>query len=523
MRSDSSTVFHEKEDVVLDLLKISNFKGFAGAHEVPLAPITLIYGQNSSGKSALLHALALLGQSSGGVGDRRSLLAFTGDVPVDLSGFLSTVHRHDPESIMGLGVRTRTDKLHGKYGGESAYRKIHSVEFSLDTSWNIDQQIPHLRSLNFQTFGEAEIGFALRGPSLLKRGQSDYTKEVGTWWPCLSDLSMESASHLIELVRQGHLSAASGDKYERDLIGSYVYPEFQNLIGNDFDWNYAKTRLIELQSEEDQQWLRTTFDGLWPDVGDYKGKTEVEVQKESPVALMRLAIALVLEPTRANLEGVTYVGPVRAAPQRLQTIGNYFNGAVRADGGGMTDRLFAHPELQEEVNDGLRQMKVPYKVSVSRVSPDGDASIGEYLALRIRDLRSDVLLSLTDVGYGFGQMLPIMVAAFEASSGPLLVEQPELHLHPRLQGAMAEYLANTYAMSDLMDRQLIFETHSENMLLRIQRMIREGNFSSRDLCVLYVGTNENSGSWVKEMKMSESGELLEEWPDGFFEERLLDY
>ena len=65
--------------------------------------------------------------------------------------------------------------------------------------------------------------------------------------------------------------------------------------------------------------------------------------------------------------------------------------------------------------------------------------------------------------------------------------------------------------------QWLVETHSENLLLRIQRRVRSGTISAEDVCVLYVLPGR-SGAQVLRLRLDESGKFLDEWPDGFFEE-----
>ena len=146
--------------------------------------------------------------------------------------------------------------------------------------------------------------------------------------------------------------------------------------------------------------------------------------------------------------------------------------------------------------------------------------MGEFLALQLTDLRTSIPVSLADVGYGISQLLPIVTEAMVRHGGPLLVEQPELHLHPRLQGSLAQLLARASQ-----DRQIIAETHSESMILRLQKLIRLSKLDPDHLSVIYVGSDDRSGSgsWVEHIRFGESGQMLQEWPDGFFEERLEDY
>lgn len=147
--------------------------------------------------------------------------------------------------------------------------------------------------------------------------------------------------------------------------------------------------------------------------------------------------------------------------------------------------------------------------------------------LRLRDRRTGATVSLRDVGVGISQVLPVLVAAYATQGRMHLIEQPEIHLHPRLQAE----LADVFIESALGERRnaFVLETHSEHLLLRLMRRIREtgegrvpkGKSPVRpeDVAVLFIEPGPR-GSVVRELPLNERGELVKPWPGGFFEEGL---
>lgn len=95
----------------------------------------------------------------------------------------------------------------------------------------------------------------------------------------------------------------------------------------------------------------------------------------------------------------------------------------------------------------------------------------------------------------------------------LLYEQPEIHLHP---AAQAE-LGSVFARACSPDKRIVIETHSENLILRIQTEVAKGNLKPEDVTFYYVQPN-SSGHQVIPIPLNEKGEFLAEWPKGFFEE-----
>ena len=138
-------------------------------------------------------------------------------------------------------------------------------------------------------------------------------------------------------------------------------------------------------------------------------------------------------------------------------------------------------------------------------------------------------VNIVDTGYGISQMLPIIIHSNTSQNNTLIIQQPETHIHPRLQAELASILARaSIKHKDLNSRyfdhgrgskNFIVETHSETILLRLLKEIRNGNFKQEDLKVFYVDKNEN-GSEIIEMEISDDGELISQWPEGFFSTEL---
>ncbi len=138
-----------------------------------------------------------------------------------------------------------------------------------------------------------------------------------------------------------------------------------------------------------------------------------------------------------------------------------------------------------------------------------------------------------EVGSGLGYVLPVLLAI--ATSDVTFLQQPELHLHPALQSELADALI--VALSDAAFggisaegcRQIIAETHSEHLLLRLLRRVRQAadpdrsidphSFGREDLVVLYVDPKPDGTSTVKHLRIAKDGEFIDRWPRGFFEER----
>ena len=143
------------------------------------------------------------------------------------------------------------------------------------------------------------------------------------------------------------------------------------------------------------------------------------------------------------------------------------------------------------------------------------------------DKRSGTEVSHRDVGIGVSQVLPVLVSAYASSGKLIAIEQPEIHLHPALQAELGDVFLESALGAG--GNTLVIESHSEHLLLRIMRRMREtsaGNLPDgipevhpEDVMVLFVEP-DGEQSLIREMPLNEHGELVKAWPGGFFEEGL---
>jgi predicted ATPase len=133
--------------------------------------------------------------------------------------------------------------------------------------------------------------------------------------------------------------------------------------------------------------------------------------------------------------------------------------------------------------------------------------------------KDDTNVNIVDVGQGMNQALPLVVRAnINRSNSIIVVEQPELHLHPAAHGDIAELFAlsaKTY------NQNFIIETHSENFLLRLRKLIIDNDFGlTKDDVLIYWSENaENSGQELRKITIDEEG-VLSDWPEGVFNESV---
>jgi ABC-type dipeptide/oligopeptide/nickel transport system ATPase component len=130
------------------------------------------------------------------------------------------------------------------------------------------------------------------------------------------------------------------------------------------------------------------------------------------------------------------------------------------------------------------------------------------------------------VGVGISQLIPVLIAMIVEQR--LYIEQPELHLHPKLQLVVSDIaVSRLNKMREEKNCWLLAETHSEHMILRLLRRVAETNsdikhrdyWLSKDEVTVYYVKNDGGGAVFHKLRITDDGDFEDDWPDGFFEDR----
>ena len=219
---------------------------------------------------------------------------------------------------------------------------------------------------------------------------------------------------------------------------------------------------------------------------------------------------------RQELQNINYLGPLRRKPERDYAWNKTKPGDVGIDGRSAIDALLASALLKtndrNEVLDGvsewLKRMNVADKLEVRQ---QGRSNRYELIVLR-----SGSSCNLRDVGIGISQVLPVLVLAHFAPKGStIILEEPEIHLHPRAQSVLAELFVETSREREI---QFIVETHSEHLFRRMQTLIARQSTTPDDTALYFVERHEGN-SVLRPLEVDEYGRLRD-WPTGFFGDAL---
>lgn len=239
----------------------------------------------------------------------------------------------------------------------------------------------------------------------------------------------------------------------------------------------------------------------------------------------------------SDLGSMLYLGAMRYFPDRdfANALDNQ-NPSWLSGGAWAWDRICKNHQLRTTINEWLGaedRLNAPYCIDVHQFDEPSESN-GKGLRLnsvplnklRLIDMRTSTVVSPKNVGIGVSQTLHVLATALSAEGALVAIEQPELHLHPAIQAELADVFLRSALQQN---NTVIVETHSELLVLRILRRIRESTecedvhlLRSRvrpdQVCVIYVQPT-NTGSRVIEIPLTSDGEFGRCWPDGFFTEQ----
>jgi len=217
---------------------------------------------------------------------------------------------------------------------------------------------------------------------------------------------------------------------------------------------------------------------------------------------------------RKCISKIDYIGPFRSQPLRDYIFKGSMPNSIGYSGEfaphilGIDDYL--DENLKKSVGKWYKNILGGWELDVNKI---GD----KFEIVLISPDDSNVKINLKDVGHGMSQVLPLIVRSFlktENENGIMIIEQPELHLHPAAHGDLAELFSNIINEEK---SKWIIETHSEVFILRIRRLIAENKISSDDVAIYWVNDEERPGSNLTKITIDKDGEV-DFWPDDIFTE-----
>ncbi len=435
---------------MINRLKLSNFKAWREA-DLQFGKITGFFGTNSAGKSSLLQLLLLLKQTKNAT-DRRLVLNFGGPSDlVNLGTFRDIVHHHDGKK--------RINWL---------------IDWSLSDTLELSSM---LKEMNMNGHSKTP---QLEGDVLQTQCQIG-TRDGRPW--------------VYELVY----------RFDGTDFRLKSKPRSENKFSlktnaNDFDFLRHQDRTGLLSHP-----IKTH---LFPD------GLHFQYQNAEFLSFFELKYENLMD-------SIYYLGPLREYPQREYSWAGSGPDSVGQRGERTVDAILAATRdekrrhikyyskktFQEVIAHWLKKLGLIHEFSIEEIARGTNL----YQAI-VKTSKSSPQTALTDVGFGVSQVLPALVLLYYVPKGStVLMEQPEIHLHPAVQSGLADVMLEVAKVRDV---QIIVESHSEYLMRRLQRRVAEGKESPEDVRLYFVSTKGRKAQ-ASDLSLNEWGEI-ENWPKDFF-------
>jgi len=437
-----------------------NFKAWENFGPVRFAPLTVLFGSNSSGKSSVAQFLLMLKQTAESPDRKMVFNIGSAKTAVDLGSFQEMVFEHDETRKIAVDMHwslPKLLKLEDSYAQKEYTGKSVRFEAEVGLEATGSGSTLALERMNY-TFGDLDAhGFsagmkrsdAPRTPFALIQEKYDFVRNQGRKWPITGPVKCYGFPD--EVVNY-HQNA--------DVVRS-LNLAFEQLFQNMFYLGPLRERFLRQYS----------WTGEVPEHVGWKGE---------------MAIPAILA----------------AKGRRI----NY--------GRGSKFKAFA-----EVVAFWLQQLGLIESFEVNPVAPRRR----EY-EVQVKTPGARKLVNITDVGFGISQFLPVLVQCYYAPpDSVILIEQPEIHLHPSAQAWLADLFIDvirSWERGRAKNVQLIIESHSEHFLRRLQRRIAEQSFARDEVAAYFFKPGQNGAS-LEELDVDIFGNIRN-WPEKFFGDTMED-
>lgn len=470
---------------MLTRIRLENFKSWEEL-DLELANITVLFGTNSSGKTSVLDALLLL---------KQTVSSFDRSLPINLGGgeqdyidfgsYRDLVYQHDSAKHLEINLEWKPislDELWGTWGvflrwAESSRGSKESEASNEDSS---EVKRKPVKSVNYSVRWRQA-----RKHVRIERFQYEASTSTGE-------------------KRSLEVKWSSGKKYTitkpNDPKEAAVFRQVLKTIAKHEDLvlpvRSSRSREVNVES---CYTVSGAYSFLRHDVQDFSREFEILMDK------------------------IAYLGPLREHPRRLYI---WRGTAPREIGlkGERTIELLAsrrersasesnvNPLLIDQVSDWLKKMKLVDDFRIETIS-----AARRFYETRVKTVSARAESSLADVGFGLSQVLPVITLLFFVPEGSIvLMEQPEIHLHPCAQARLADLFLHVAESRKL---QLIVESHSEYFLRRLQRRVAEPEpeFANPEHIRMYFCEVVDGHSIARPVEIDKYGQI-KNWPENFFGE-----
>lgn len=242
--------------------------------------------------------------------------------------------------------------------------------------------------------------------------------------------------------------------------------------------------------------------------------TKAETKIQSPNSELK-GKGRPISPYRFGQDKTNYIGAFRQPPKRTNLEQSKTDFKIDTQGQGYIDQIVewekrSNGKIKELVRT-MKELDLIEDIKTNRLT-------GGRFELLVKATTSSVMTSLSNVGFGISQFLPIIVADLQLpNDSTLFLAEPEIHLHPSVQAKFGDYLVDKIAKTE---KNYFIETHSEYFLNRIRLAIVKGDLKREDVKIYFLENNADDTN-VHDVDFTKTG-AIRNAPPNFFRTYFLD-
>lgn len=552
---------------MLKKLEFSNYKSFTTQQSIVLKPITILIGPNSAGKSSIMKLLGFLEQSTNQNKDK--CFVFNG-ANSDMNSFLEMTSNNNG---MPIEISLTTDLPYGdaeltseiEYTSPEYYNKT-KIQLNIFSDKYVEGKLSKVKNDEdtklFYYSGLSDSHrhnrhFTVFPPRKEILNQLESEAQVQINWFKESGAKLHSYKDIANMIQDW---ASYAYAYEAGYKGFFpttwignATPKFIDRPNRyqevhkyqDIPDHWQKLILdIDTENPEDMENLEFHLNTyllimIHKIKKDDKKKTSEKSYAYSDAIQDSFLLTTISNSIETALKKLIFVPPIRKKPQRVYSLDDLKRYTF--------SDVCLSKNFQSLVTMYLNWIIEDVEFQIEEISTSHDL-----YAIKIINRNSKHESYLNDVGYGFSQVLPIIFSKIKITK-TVLLEQPELHLHPTAQSKIAELLTMDYAekrnhnlvkiLADstpdgesqgvpdlksaeklpisIFSNQYIIETHSEHILRGIQLQIAKGFIDNNNVAIYYVSKDSNGNSNVEPFKIKDNGFFEKTLPQGFYDSATL--
>ena len=393
----------------MDTLILEDFRCFAGRNEIPIRPLTLLVGENSTGKTSFLAAVR---------------------AGYDLRSGATPDFNEEPFSL-------------GSYDQIANYRRGRATSFAVGQQFTVDRRRRHRPARR-----------EMRGEEITTEARFTSTKSQ----PTISDFFASSSEHKIQLT--------DVESDEAEISFSIRGQVVLRRNAGEAYWTRSP-RLLE------SAWFLLNSSRAGAHGVDSPTISDEEEER----------FRMLIDSALLHLEPRPYAfAPIRTSPRRTYDPTKEIRDPEGSHIPVMLERLLGNgtpSDFRERIEEFGIASGLYSSLRVRKLGRKGS----DPFQIEVRPAAGGRARNLVDVGYGVSQAIPIIADCASAEPySTLLIQQPEVHLHPRAQAAMGSFFAQ---LADSERNQLVVETHSDYLIDRVRMDVRDERIKGSDVVILY--------------------------------------